>query len=693
ERDELIDQALIESEGAALGLKYQEEKPTDYQFNKLAEPVNSEFNDYAAAIYTHDSSLMFTSGRLGSRGRGVDPRYGESFTDFYFYEKSDQLWTSPKTKEKFKIINTKWNDGVGTFNYQKDQFYFTSCNNQGQGLCKIYVSKLVNGRWQEPIMLNEHINTQGTESKHPAVSPGGDSLFFVSNRPNGFGGLDIWMSISAGNDHWGPPRNLGETINTLYDEISPFYHASAEKFFFSSNGHVGFGGQDIFMVQGNDYEYADIVNLGPIFNSNGEDCYFSLGHKQGYLSSNRGDALGKFDIYNLAIGSLISDLLSRNEADNRSRVLSSRRMRLTGSGLAMRKDEDQLYYENLTAEEKALVDRLIDNELAKGEYFSQVGITKLEKRFFNRLSNKEKEFIEILARRQKAQEMSVLPNSCLLGAFYTRQEQDFNNVLITGLVLNKKNNQPASSLNINLSDDQGGILKITTTNDQGEFRFSNLELNRHYNIMLDDCEGKQPEYLIKDIVKSGYDQLDIHTEFENIYFDLDRYTLRGEAKKILTELAAYHHRNTEVQIEIFAYTDSLGSDDYNLKLSEKRGQRVVNYLIQNGVDRTGLVIWAKGKSSPVASNDDPIGRQFNRRVEFNITGGSESVSSPYTTYITRKAMSVETLALELGLNPEEIEKINGINFGWLEAHKPIRLPKLQQQNSELLFHRPQKRNL
>jgi len=120
---------------------------------------------------------------------------------------------------------------------------------------------------------------------------------------------------------------------------------------------------------------------------------------------------------------------------------------------------------------------------------------------------------------------------------------------------------------------------------------------------------------------------------------------------------------------------------------------VVNYLIQNGVDRTGLVIWAKGKSSPVASNDDPIGRQFNRRVEFNITGGSESVSSPYTTYITRKAMSVESLARELGLNPGEIEKINGINFGWLEAHKPIRLPKLQQQNSELLFHRPQKRNL
>ena len=114
-------------------------------------------------------------------------------------------------------------------------------------------------------------------------------------------------------------------------------------------------------------------------------------------------------------------------------------------------------------------------------------------------------------------------------------------------------------MNINLSDDQGGILKITTTNDQGEFKFSNLELNRHYNIMLEDCEGKQLEYLIRDLVKSGYDQLDIHTEFENIYFDLDRHTLRGEAKEILTELAAYHHRNTEVQIEIFAYTDSLGS--------------------------------------------------------------------------------------------------------------------------------------
>ena len=149
ERDELVDQAFIESEGADLGLKYRQEKPGDYQLNKLAEPVNSEYNDYAAAIYAHDSSLMFTSGRLGSKGRGVDPRYGESFTDFYFYEKAGQLWTSPKTKEKFKIINTKWNDGVGTFNYQKDQFYFTSCNNQGGGLCKIYVSKLVNGQWQE----------------------------------------------------------------------------------------------------------------------------------------------------------------------------------------------------------------------------------------------------------------------------------------------------------------------------------------------------------------------------------------------------------------------------------------------------------------------------------------------------------------------------------------------------------------
>src|SRR5690606_2710048 len=109
--------------------------------------------------------------------------------------------------------------------------------------------------------------------------------------------------------------------------------------------------------------------------------------------------------------------------------------------------------------------------------------------------------------------------------------------------------------------------------------------------------------------------------FENIYFDFDKYKLRREARKVLRELAAYWKEHPEIQIEMNANTDSYGSDEYNKILSRNRGKTALEYLIEQGVDKSALVVNALGEGNPIATNKNAAGRQLNRRVEFFVLGG------------------------------------------------------------------------
>ncbi|SDL05505.1 Outer membrane protein OmpA [Catalinimonas alkaloidigena] len=287
--------AVLENNGCTLALQELKKPEPDHQFKALSAPVNTPNAEYAPAIYEHDSSLVFTSARPGSKGDDVDNRTGQIYSDLYRYEKLGTQWKADTTDDQFQRINTIRNDGAGVFNQDRTKFYYTSCW-ENQGECALYVTTLVEGRWSKPERLNENVNFPRYDTKQPSLTPSGDTLFFVSPRPGGFGQNDLWYSVKSGDgENWEKAVNLGGEINTPFEEISPCYYAPERTLFFASNGHEGFGGLDIFAARGDSWNEVD--NLGLPFNSSRDDFYFVLGDAWGYLSSNREKGAGSDDLY------------------------------------------------------------------------------------------------------------------------------------------------------------------------------------------------------------------------------------------------------------------------------------------------------------------------------------------------------------------------------------------------------------
>lgn len=308
EEDEYIELALLHYNGCILALSELKKPQRNYGFQNPGPPVNTPFSDYGAVMYEHDTSIVVTSSRMYDEKEQVYKVLGGAYSDNYFLEKDTTEWTilNEEDEKKFKNLNTKYNDGAGVFNKARDKYYFTSCgefsDDKREINCAIFVSKLKEDVWGKPEKLNEHINPKGEWNAQPSLTDSGDTLFFVSKRPGGLGQHDIWYSVQESDsleDDWGEAVNLGEPVNTPLSDFTPSYYSKEQALFFSSDGHEGFGGFDIFIAKGDSLE--DIRNIGLPFNSNMDDFYFVLGDKVGYLSSNRSGGEGNDDVYSFNI--------------------------------------------------------------------------------------------------------------------------------------------------------------------------------------------------------------------------------------------------------------------------------------------------------------------------------------------------------------------------------------------------------
>ena len=184
-------------------------------------------------------------------------------------------------------INTSNNEGTCTISGDGRTLVFTSCNRPGGfGGCDLYISSKEGNQWQKPKNLGITVNTTFWESQ-PSLSADGKTLYFSSDRPKGNGGKDLYVSTLDSLNTWSVPQNLGKGINSPQDDISPFIHANGKSLFFASDGHLGFGGQDFFLVNLSDNQAPKPSNLGYPLN-NAEDqigLYISPNCEKGYYTS------------------------------------------------------------------------------------------------------------------------------------------------------------------------------------------------------------------------------------------------------------------------------------------------------------------------------------------------------------------------------------------------------------------------
>ena len=261
---------------------------------------NAGTSSFAPMYYGSSSKLLFTSARKG--GVILDPEKQDSryLCDLYYTELKDTGWMKPVNFGR--PVNTALHEGSSVVT-SDDIMFFTRWSDANRNESFIYMAKMKDGYFYDAYKLSETVNKVGYKAMQPYVSFDGTKLFFSSNRPGGKGGYDLYMCNIDENGLTGEAKNLGDIINTAGDEVTPFYHTISSTLFFSSTGHVGVGGLDVFKSSLNvdDSLYAKPKNLGRPINSSKDDAYFILDRVQtkGYFASDREDCPGGncYDIY------------------------------------------------------------------------------------------------------------------------------------------------------------------------------------------------------------------------------------------------------------------------------------------------------------------------------------------------------------------------------------------------------------
>lgn len=503
--DNMLKRAFREISGCRYALEVEE--PEEKIEVVLADTTifNAGTSSFAA-MYWGDGydRLIFTSARSG--GVILDPETQDSryLCDLYWSEKnSDGDWS--KAKNFGRPLNSARHDASGSI--YNNFVYYTRWSDENRKDKHIYLARMIDMKFFESLKLDSTVNVQGFESINPFVTADGKYLYYSSNQPGGYGGYDIWrIELDEVGSPKGQPYNVGEPLNSEYDELSPFFHANSSSLFFSSDGHASMGGLDIFK---SNYDpesdfYEMPVNLGIPINSAHDDSYYVTDDemRHGFITSNRSDCSECDSIYKLCAHCYkIYTVLQPPPV-----------FKIKG-----------YVYDEIT------------EEVIPG--------ARIE---FKDVSYQWEHF-ELIADDKGYYEHELIPNLEL-------------------------------------------FLRATA---KGYFADKAVVMTKGE---LYSKSYRQDFYLEK--IPEG------EITIEGIEYDYDSANLRPVSIEILNKLLEFLELNHNLKIEIRSHTDERGSDKYNLNLSERRAQSVVDYLISQGIPMERLVAKGYGETMPAEIKDE-----------------------------------------------------------------------------------------
>ncbi len=295
---EISDQEIDRFLGMSQRAKEMMLNPVNVSINNLGPKINSAYQDYVPLISADELTLYFTSRRPGSTGNLKDP-LNEYFEDIYISKYENGQWQ--QATNIGAPVNTNTHDATVSLSSNESTLMFYRTNEtlmEGD----LYVSEHKGDNWSEPFKLSSNINTESQEAS-ACLSPDERTLIFSSNHKDGFGGKDLYRVVMLPNGKWSLPVNLGPTINTPYDEDAPFLHIDGKTMYFSSNGHNNMGGFDIFktIYNTNENTWETPQNLGFPINTVNDDIYFTLNANgsTGYYSTLKERGFGRQDLYKI----------------------------------------------------------------------------------------------------------------------------------------------------------------------------------------------------------------------------------------------------------------------------------------------------------------------------------------------------------------------------------------------------------
>lgn len=593
--------------------------------------VNSEFSDFGGYPNPKNKEeVYFISARNNSLAVKNEWTWdGTRFLDvFKGSAASDGSISNPKSVRG--RVNTKYHEGPLTFTPKGDYVYFTRNNilsgkqkyddNRIQNL-NLYRAKVDDkGNWEDEIMLP--FNDRQFSVGHPTISPDGSSLFFASDMPGGYGGVDIYkVSINA-DGTYGKPENVGRPINSEGNEMFPWISENGN-FFFSSNGHLGYGGLDVFVViPGPSADKSGIMNLGKPINSVRDDFAFCMNQdcKSGYVSSNREGGKGEDDIYSVKlIKNLVHPVNVKGEVKD---SISSKPLAFTTVYL---KDGNGAVIDSTQTD-------------ANGNYAFTV---PSESKF---VIGACKQYYKC-AERKVSTEGLPQEQTDVLADIALERDFDLN---LYCLVTNSKTLKPVHGAHITVTDaTTGEVLMNGVTEIAGDLKKAvlNRMLGETLNMIVKvEAEGffakeenvsvtieKPGTINLHEIMNMRMDLLEIGVDLADainlkpIYFDLGKWNIRKDASLELDKIVALMNKYPNMVVELGSHTDCRSSKQFNQELSDKRAKASAQYIKERISDPDR--IYGKGYGETKLKVDCPCEGEVksdcseaehakNRRTEF-----------------------------------------------------------------------------
>lgn len=439
--------------------------------------------DYSPALYGSEwDQLYFSTTRQQAKGEELSGITGVKMADIFFSQKDDKgKWSKPEPIEG--EVNTAYEDGACSFSPDGKTMYFTRCTHDSNypRYAVIMSSNRSDASWGKPEEVKISNDTLSTFA-YPAVSPDGKWLYFSSDMPGGQGGMDLWK-ISLDKYGYGAPENLGPQINTFADEVFPSFRANGE-LYFSSDGHPGMGGLDLFRAEQDSSGIWTMENLGSPMNSAGDDfgMTFEGLHNRGFFSTNRGNGRGWDQIMSFECPEIVQSI----------------------KGWVYEKDGYEL--------PEALV-YMVGND--------------------------------------------------------------------------------GTNLKLSVRSDGSFVQEVKPNVDYVLLGTCNGYLNHKQEISIDTSSVSR-EYVLQFPLAS----MTTPVLIRNVFYEFDSAALTDSSTIALDSLALLLTENPGVTIELSSHCDYRGKDDYNLRLSQRRAESVVNHLVSKGLPAERMIPVGYGESRP-----------------------------------------------------------------------------------------------
>lgn len=623
--------------------------------------VNTESSDFGVSWFQSGQVLISSARQTTNLRRRAHDRVGDKFYGLSYSLIDDEGDLSSTKKIKG---NTTYHDGPAIYDPINNFIYFTRSNyvkgKKGYDQNDVMRLKILRAEFSSNRRLTNiielPINSDEFSTGHPALSEDGKTLFFSSDRPGGFGGTDIWKIAINNDGSMGEPVNLGKTVNTSQNEMFPYVDTESNMLFFSSDGHTGLGGLDVFFgyLNSNHTAISELTNLAAPINSEFDDFGFIIDKalEQGYFISNRDGGVGDDDIYSfkmlkrfepfLAVEGIVTDCLTKNlMAGTRISLQDAQGSEITSAVL----DKDGFF-------------RFILNASQHKDYKLAANLDGYG------------EAVELFSVDNLAQEKKVIRKDLCLGINDDGLDLFAGNELaLEILVLDKSSKEPIPLSKVSVYDLLSKNYLVNDITDDRGIYYSPITNKRILDDLIFAIRASKDGYSSKKIDYAGIylsnDVIRVVVELDkgsfsspgqeivdcvgnqivlnNIYFDLDKHFIREEAKPELDKIVELLNRCPKMRMEVGSHTDCRASYAYNDALSRRRANATVSYIKARISNPHRITARGYGERKLVEpcpcepTNDSDCSEeqhQLNRRTEFTIL----SVGQPKQQETTQKPM-------------------------------------------------------